>query len=77
MSSFVAFLDYNTTSQSLQLRAGENCVDVQVLEDFEVEGREVFNSYVAIATSTGAKVLHNCHRIHVDDNDGERYERMG
>ena len=68
---FVAFLDFTNTSQSLQFRAGENCVDIQILEDFEVEGREVFNTHLAIATSTGAKVLHTCHRIYIDDNDGE------
>ena len=46
-------------------------MDIQILEDFEVEGREVFNTHLAIATSTGAKVLHTCHRIYIDDNDGE------
>ena len=69
--TFVAFLDYNATNQSLLFRAGETCVDIEILDDFEVETIERFNTYLAIATATGAKVLHGCDPIYIFDNDGE------
>ena len=68
---FVAFLDYSTTNQSLLFRAGETCVDIEILDDLEVERTEWFNTYLAIATSTGAKVLRGCDYIQIYDNDGE------
>lgn len=68
---FVAFLDYNGTNQSLLFRAGEECVDIEILDNMEVEYSERFNAYLAIATSTGAKVLHDCESIDIYDNDGE------
>jgi len=67
----VAFLDYNGTNQSLVFRAGEECVDIEILDNTEVEYSERFNTYLAIATTTGAKVLHDCGRIDIYDNDGE------
>lgn len=67
---FVASLDYGNTTQSLQFRAGENCVDIETLEDSRFEEREQFYTYLAIATTTGAKILHSCHRIDIEDNEG-------
>lgn len=67
---FVASLDYGNTTQSLQFRAGENCVDIETLEDSRVEERERFYTYLAIATTTGAKILHSCHQIDIGDNEG-------
>jgi len=66
-----AFLDYNNTNQSVLFRAGENCVDINTLEDTRVEETEWFNAYLAIATTTGAKLLHTCHHIRIFDNEGE------
>jgi len=68
---FVAFLDYNNTNQSVMLRAGENCVDIETLEDTRVEETERFHAYLAIATTTGAKVLHTCYTFTILDNEGE------
>ena len=68
---FLAFLDYSTTNESLLIGAGETCVDIEILDDLEVERTEQFNTYLAIATSTGAKVLHGCEYILIYDNDGE------
>ena len=68
---FAAFLDYNATNQSLLFRAGETCVDIEIMDDFEVETTEHINTYLTIATATGAKVLHGCDRIDIYDNDGE------
>ena len=71
--NILAFLDYNTTNQSLLFRAGENCVDIEILDDLEVERTERFNAYLAIATTTGAKVLHGCEHITIFDNEGESF----
>ena len=68
---FVAFLDYNGTNQSLLFRAGENCVDIDILDDFETESTERFYTYLSIATTTGAKVLHRCDYFDINDNDCE------
>ena len=46
-------------------------MDIEIMDDFEVETTEHINTYLAIATTTGAKVLHGCDRIHIFDNDGE------
>ena len=46
-------------------------MDIGIMDDFEVETTEQFNTYLAIATTTGAKVLHRCDRIYIYDNDGE------
>jgi len=68
---FVAFLDYNGTNQSLLFRAGENCADIEILDDFEVESAERFYTYLAITSITGVKVLHSCDYFDINDNDGE------
>ena len=68
---FAAFLDYNSTNQSLVFRSGENCADIEILDDLEAEGTEQFYTYLAIATATGAKVLHSCDYINIYDNEGE------
>ena len=67
---FVAFLDY-IGNQSLLFRTGENCVDIEILDDFEIESTERFYTYLAIATTTGAKVLHRCDYFDINDNDCE------
>ena len=46
-------------------------MDIEFLEDLEVETTEWFNLYLAIATTTGAKVLHGCNRIEIYDDDSE------
>ena len=46
-------------------------MDIEILDDLEVEGTERFYTYLAIATTTGAKVLHHCERIDIYDNDGK------
>lgn len=67
--TFIAFMDYNGTNQSLLFRAGEKCVTIGILDDLKVERTERFNTYLAIATTT-AKVLHGCGGINIYDNDG-------
>ena len=49
-------------------------MDIEILDDLEVEGTERFNTYLAIATTTGTKVLHGCDRIDIYDNDGEWFK---
>ena len=71
LSIFVALLDYSITNQSVQFRAGENCVDIETLEDSRFEETEWFDTYLAMATITGAKILHTCHNITLYDNEGE------
>ena len=46
-------------------------MDIEILDNMEVEVTEWFKAYVAITTSTGAKVLHDCERIYIYDDDGE------
>ena len=70
LSMFAALLDYDNTTQALLFRAGENCVDIEILEDTRVEMTEWFYTYLAIATTTGAKILHSCHYIQITDNEG-------
>jgi len=68
-----AFLDYSG-NQSLLFRAGENCMDIEILDDFETESTERFYTYLAIATTTGAKVLHRCDYFDINDNDSPTLE---
>ena len=49
-------------------------MDIEILDDLEVEGTERFNTYLAIATTTGAKVLHGCDRIDIYDYEGEGFK---
>ena len=49
-------------------------MDIETLEDTRVEETEWFHAYLAIATTTGAKVLHTCDRITISDNEGEQFK---
>ena len=46
-------------------------MDIEILDDFETESTERFYTYLAIATTTGAKVLHRCDYFDINDNDCE------